>query len=125
MKVNGRVVSGSGSGHLFTELEWAKRQFIQLLGFEPFLGTLNIMLEGTTNQDILELGQCRILTIYPPDNSYSSGIILRVIIGDAIRGAIVIPQVRNYEPHLLEIVAPINLREKLRLKDGDMVTLDI
>jgi len=125
MIVKGKVISGSGSGHVFTELDWAKRQFVQLLGFEPFPGTLNIMLEETTNQGILELRQCRTLTIYPPDNSFSSGVVLPAVIDNTMRGAIVIPQVHNYEPRLLEIVAPINLRQRLRLKDGDTIALDI
>lgn len=124
MKTRGRVLSGKGKGSFFTELEWAKRQFVEILGFEPVPGTLNIRLEDMRNRDVLELRRSRILTIEPPDKSFCRGIVLPTVINDFVKCAIVVPQVPNYDPHLLEIIAPINLREKLNLKDGDAVTLE-
>jgi riboflavin kinase len=124
MKVKGRVVSGKGSGRGFTELEWAKKQFVRALGFEPFPGTLNARLEETTNLDILEQGQCRAITIEPPDKNYHEGLVLQTFVNGVVRVAIVIPQIPNYDPHLVEIIAPVNLRRVLNLKDGDTITLE-
>jgi riboflavin kinase len=42
-----------------------------------------------------------------------------------VKCAIVIPDVPNYPEDVLEIVAPVNLREKLQLKDGDHVEIEV
>lgn len=42
-----------------------------------------------------------------------------------IHGAVVMPQVPNYPDDLVEVLAPVNLREALRLKDGDAVEVAI
>jgi riboflavin kinase len=33
-------------------------------------------------------------------------------------GAVVIPDLREYPPNLLEVIAPVNMRERLGLQDG-------
>jgi riboflavin kinase len=124
VKITGSVLSGRGKGSYFTELDWAKRQFVEILGFEPAPGTLNIRLEKMKNRDILQLRRSRTAAIEPPDRSFYRGIVLPTVIDNVVKGAIVVPQVPNYDSHFLEIVAPINLREKLNLKDGDAVTLE-
>ena len=125
MKVKGRLISGSGKGHFFTELEWAKKQFVEILEFEPVPGTLNILLQETTNQLILELRHDRTYVMEPPSGDFCRGILLRAVIGDDVKGAVIIPQVQNYDSRLLEILAPVNLRKRFGLKDGDEVVLEI
>ncbi|MBC7129766.1 DUF120 domain-containing protein, partial [Candidatus Bathyarchaeota archaeon] len=38
-----------------------------------------------------------------------------------VKCAIIIPEVDGYPGNVMEIIAPVNLREKLGLKDGDIV----
>ena len=118
------VASGKGDGSRFTELSWVKKQFVDKIGFEPFPGTLNVILKDTTNRDVLEVNKERTVAIEPPDKSYSKGIALRTTISSTVMGAIVVPQVHGYSLDLLEIVAPMNLRGRLHLKDGDAITLE-
>ncbi|MBS7633401.1 DUF120 domain-containing protein [Candidatus Bathyarchaeota archaeon] len=44
---------------------------------------------------------------------------------DTVQCAIIIPEVASYSSDTLEIIAPINLREKLLLKDGDTVEVKV
>jgi CTP-dependent riboflavin kinase len=124
MRVSGTVASGKGDGSHFTELDWVKKQFVEKFGFEPFPGTLNVLLKNATNRDILEVNQERTVAIEPPEKSYCKGIALRTTISSTVMGAIIVPQVPGYSLDLLEIVAPMNLRGRLHLKDGDTVTLE-
>jgi riboflavin kinase len=39
--------------------------------------------------------------------------------------AIVIPEIADYPEDVLEVIAPINLRDKLSLKNGDTVQIKI
>ena len=124
MRVSGTVASGKGDGSRFTELDWVKKQFVEKIGFEPFPGTLNVLLKDATNRDILEVNKERTVAIEPPDKSYCKGIALRTTISSAVIGAIIVPEVPGYNLDLLEIVAPMNLRGRLHLKDGDTITLE-
>jgi riboflavin kinase len=124
MRVSGTVASGKGDGSHFTELDWAKKQFVEKIGFEPFPGTLNVLLKDVTNRDILEVNKERTVAIEPPDNSYCKGIALRTTISSTVIGAIIVPEVPGYNLDLLEIVAPMNLRGRLHLKNGDAITIE-
>ena len=124
LKIKCQVLSGTGRGSFFTDLPWVKSQFSKILGGEPFPGTLNVSLEDLTNRDLLELGHGKSFTIEPPSKNFYRGIVLPVTINDIVKGAIVIPQVPNYDPHLLELVASTNLRKLLSLKDDDTIILD-
>jgi len=42
-----------------------------------------------------------------------------------VDGAVIIPEVGGYPDNVLEVIAPINLRERFRLKDGDYVELSL
>lgn len=42
-----------------------------------------------------------------------------------IKGAIVVPSRTIHPPRIAEIIAPVNLREALKLKDGDRVRLEV
>jgi len=47
--LKGRVFSGGGAGSLFVNLPWAKKQFKDKLGFDPYSGTLNLKLSSGTD----------------------------------------------------------------------------
>jgi riboflavin kinase len=42
---------------------------------------------------------------------------------NGIKSAVIIPERTHYPANLLEIIAPVNLREKLHLRDGDEVNI--
>ena len=44
--IEGTVVTGRGEGAAFTQLEWARQQFVERLGIDPFPGTLNLILDS-------------------------------------------------------------------------------
>ena len=62
--------------------------------------------------------------VVEPQADYCLGILFRACI-DAVECAIVFPQMPNYPNDVLEIIAPVCLREKLKLADGDAVTVAV
>ncbi|HXV99308.1 MAG TPA: DUF120 domain-containing protein, partial [Anaerolineae bacterium] len=44
LALSGQVVTGLGQGAGFTQLDWAREQFIEKLGIDPYPGTLNLRL---------------------------------------------------------------------------------
>lgn len=114
--LRGRVFSGGGTGSLFVNLPWAKKQFKEKLGFNPYPGTLNLQLSQGT--DVKELRDVtRGIKIKSPEG-FHEGRCFKALIMKKLWGAVVIPDVLEYPHDLLEILAPVNLRETFGLKDG-------
>jgi riboflavin kinase len=59
-----------------------------------------------------------------PAEGYCNGILIKASIG-TLKCAIVVPEVAGYPKALLEIIAPVNLRETLKLEDGSEVTVTV
>ncbi len=123
IEFNGKVFSGKGGGKRFLDLQWVKRQINAVLGFTPYAGTLNMRLsdESVAHRKLLE--KAASMTVYPADG-YSSGKLFKASIG-MLECAIVIPEVVGYPPDVLEVIAPVNLRDQLQLADGDEVTVTV
>lgn len=124
-KFYGQVVSGLGKGALFTELDWAKKQFVDKLGIDPHPGTLNILLTADESkamwQSLQDSASC---TIYASDKQDCDARCYPVFIANQYAGAIVLPLIEHYPADQIEIIAPIPLRQSLSLQDGDILTLD-
>lgn len=125
-EVSGRVVSGVQRASFFTQLNWVQEQCMEKLGFRPFPGTLNL------NMDVIEEDQPTVqelrkkegVKLISPDPNYCAATVLPVYLG-SIKGAIVIPaeDVDVHGRDVIEVLAPLRLRDALQLKDGDLVTL--
>ena len=113
--VKGKVISGTKKGKQYVNLPWVKKQFIEKLGFNPFPGTLNLQL--TSEQNIHELHEADGITI-KPEKGYYEGKCFKALVMGKVEGAVVFPEVPDYPHNLLEILAPVNLRKNLGLKDG-------
>lgn len=119
MEIAGTVFSGKGEGKKFTNLPWVERQIKEKLGFTPFPGTLNIHLEKE-NQKTKLLKEESLLIV--PEKGYCYGKLFKAQIKGLDCG-VVVPLLPNYPSDVLEIIAPIYLREKLELFDGSRVSV--
>jgi riboflavin kinase len=119
----GKVFTGEGNGKKYLALPWVQRQVKEKLGFKPFLGTLNLKLsrESSLRRKLLEKNESP--TICPAEG-YCVGVLLKATV-DAMECAVIIPKVKNYPENVLEIIAPVNLREKLKVKDDDEVAVTV
>ena len=120
----GEVVSGIGEGAYYV------RQYAPLireyLGFDPYPGTLNLRV---IFPKVVFDALCDVRPIILPGfvrdgRTFGDVKAYRVFI-DGIEGAIVIPSRTIHPPKIAEIVAPVNLREKLGLKDGSKVRVRV
>lgn len=124
--VTGRIVSGIGVGCSFIAMDWVRGQILEKLGFDPFLGTLNVKMgEETSRRYHSFIGERKGIPIEPMDGRFHRGKCFRSRINDRIDGAVVVPIVPDYPTDLVEIIAHVNLRESLGLNDGSEVTVEI
>ena len=121
--VKGKVFSGKGEGAEFIKLPWVRKQIKEKLGFIPHPGTLNIKLAEDSIR-LKSLKKAESIEISPA-MGFCHGRCYNAYLMDNLECAIIAPDVENYPEDIMEIIASINLREKLRLEDGNIVEVRI
>ena len=127
--LEGTVFTGFGEGAYYISKDGYRRQFIEKLGFDPYPGTLNLKL--TTDYDVRARNE---LEAYPgveidgfknEDRTFGSVKCYPVIIGNDVKGALILALRSHYDVSVLEIIAPVPLRKQLKLKDGHKVKVEV
>ena len=125
-KLTGKVVSGIGEGRYYTEQDGYIEQFKEKLGFIPYPGTLNVEIEYVEKNKLRLLKNHKAITIQEfktKNRSFGEVSCFKAEI-DGAPGIIVLP-LRSHYSNILEFISPDLLREKLALKDGDIVEIVI
>jgi len=127
--LKGVVFTGLGEGAYYVTREGYKRQFVEKLGFEPYPGTLNLRL-----MDEESLRARRELDYWPgieikgfeaEGRTFGPGKCFRAVVNNEVEAAVVIAHRTHYGPSVLELISPICLRERLGLRDGDVVQVKV
>ncbi len=120
--IRGKVAAGLGEGQYYISREGYRTQFLQSLGFVPFPGTLNIKLDEpfvpVSRQAIKIEG-------FQDEGRTFGGCRCYKIRLKGIEAAIVRPERSSYPENLVEVIAPVSLREALGLANGDEVEVTI
>ncbi|MGC9517299.1 MAG: DUF120 domain-containing protein [Methanomicrobiales archaeon] len=124
MKIKGIIVSGSKEGAYFMSQEVYKDQFSNKLGFKPYEGTLNIKISDEELSKIQHIPKENYDTIKGSGN-LGDVKFLMANLNNKIEGAVIFPIKTHHSSDLLEFVAPYHLRNKLNLKDGDIVYINL
>lgn len=123
--LHGKVFSGHGSGTKYLKLSWVKKQITEKLGFEPFLGTLNLRLKKESVEAKKKLLKSEKAIEIVPREGFCLGLCFKARVMDKVDGAVVLPQVPHYPENVLEVIAPVSLRKTLGFKEDDEVRLSV
>jgi riboflavin kinase len=124
--IQGIVTSGLGEGKYYVTQKGYMNQFREKLWFEPYEGTLNIKLSG---RELNKLQLIRSLDGIPisgfegPGRTFGKGKCFLCDI-QGIECAVMLPNRSHYE-NVIEIISKHYLRDKLKLKDGDVVEVRV
>jgi CTP-dependent riboflavin kinase len=127
--IKGTVFSGLGEGAYFTQIDWVQQQCLEKLGFIPFAGTLNLHV----NEDYINLTQYARSTaeidVIPPSPDFCPAKAIPVSIGK-IRAAIIVPHAEDFTDdihpdNIIELIAPVEVKEALDIKDGDEIVITL
>ena len=127
-EITGRLASGIGQGRHFTGLPWAREQFVARLGIDPWPGTLNIVVDDPDSMPVWVRLRRRpgIRIDNPNDGPHDCDArCYPVRVEGRIAGAIVVPEVDDYPPAQIEVIAAVDLRAALGIEDGDPVRLAV
>ncbi len=121
--IRGKIISGAGEGAYFTQIDWVQQQCRVKLGFEPYPGTLNLEVSAQDLPIIESLDKKQGIELISPDPKFCNAKAFLASLGE-INGAIIMPEekVRIHARNIIEIIAPVNIKSSLKIKDGDLVT---
>jgi len=121
----GIVFSGLGEGAYYVSQEGYREQVRDKLGFEPYPGTMNIRLRTKLDLErrtrMESMPGVEIQSFRTEDRSFGSAKCYPVFINDEIDGAVVTAERTRYDRSVVELIASVNLRKRLGLRDGDVV----
>jgi riboflavin kinase len=127
LELEGKVLKGLGEGQYYVNIPGYRKQFEEKLRFSPFPGTLNVKLSESSSalrNRLLELPAVQIEGFNDGERTFGGGKCYPVNVG-GIEAAVVTPDRTHYPSDLIEIIAPVKLRDTLNLKDGDRVVIQI
>jgi riboflavin kinase len=133
VELRGDVTSGMGEGRHYISLSGYMRQFESKLGYEPFLGTLNLELDPDSVRERGRLTALEPVTIegwadeertYGPAYCYPATVENEA--GESQEACHVItPERTHHGDDQLEVIAPVKLREALDLDDGSTLAVRV
>ncbi|MGZ4850316.1 MAG: DUF120 domain-containing protein [Candidatus Bathyarchaeia archaeon] len=91
------------------------------MGFAPYLGTLNVRLskESVKQKKLLEKAEQFEVC---PEKDYCTVIMIKGKV-EGLECGIIVPKVSSYPDDVLEVIATWCLRERLKIADGNEVTV--
>lgn len=123
--LSGKVITGLGEGQYYISLEGYRSQFIEKLGFDPYPGTLNIKLDSSSVELRKKISSdIKISGFTDQNRTFGRGACFNVRISD-INGAVITPERTHYPEDVIEVIAPVNLRQHLKIKDGSVVNVEV
>ncbi len=121
---SGELVSGKGEGAFFTGADWARTAFQDLVGIDPWPGTLNLRVSDQGSLAVwTEVRNMAGLVLKAPDPAWCDGRCYSTLVAGREKAAIIVPEIADYPPDQVEIIAAVGLRQALAINDGDVVSI--
>ena len=124
MEIKGKLISGMGKGSYFMSQKIYLDQFQEKLKFKPFVGTLNIKIDGNGIAKILNIPPEK-FNIILGKGKFGDVKFIKALLNDEVFGALVFPAKSEHTEDVLEFISDKNLRQKLKLKDEDPLTIKL
>lgn len=126
--LEGKLFTGLGEGAYYVGQTGFMQRFQEKLGFKPFLGTLNVRLKDHQLKNLSLIESIDFLEIEgftDGTRNFGPAKCYRAIVNREVKACVIRPLRTHYGEEVIEILAPVNLRRKLNLKDGDKVRITL
>jgi riboflavin kinase, archaea type len=126
--MRGRVAPGMEEGGYYIGLEGYSNKIKETLGFKPYPGTLNVRLKAMEDSRCKEKMEALTGITIPgfkeDARTFGSLKCFPCLINGA-HAAIILPERSHHGSDVLEIISAFNLRDRLKLQDGDNVKVEV
>lgn len=123
MELEGKVTSGLGKGKYYMSKEVYQQVFDKKLGFRPYSGTLNVEVD-VDERNSFENGSetIEIREVYE-DGERLSNINVTPCRIEGVSCGLLNLEFTDHPDSIAEVVAPVELRERFNLDDGDKIEI--
>ena len=127
--IEGTVFRGFGEGAYYVTREPYREQFIEKLGFDPYPGTLNLKInseyDASVREELESYSGIEIEGFSNEDRTYGSVKCFHAAVNNREKGAVVLALRSHYNSSVLEVISPVYLRDRLKLKDGTRARIEV
>ncbi|MEK6876865.1 MAG: DUF120 domain-containing protein [Nanoarchaeota archaeon] len=120
----GTIKRGLGKGAVFLSIDYYKDNIREKLGFDPYPGTLNLEVGKGQQTHLKAIIPIRIESFKKNGRVYGGASCYKVKI-NGINAAIIVPDLTEHEESMIEIIASVNLKSKLKVEDGDKIKIEL
>ncbi len=122
-EIEGTIKKGIGEGAYYVSQKNYQEQFKKFIGFKAYPGTLNIMINKEELMLLISNSDKIIIKSFKTkERSFGSLTCYKIKVNN-VDSAIVIPERTRHDEDMIEVIAEVNLRNKLSLKDEDKVII--
>ena len=128
---SGTLVSGMGEGKYYMSLDGYRKQFEKKIGYIPFPGTLNIRIVdplSLENREKIESFRYHFIDGFSDSKRTYGWVKCYPVIlngNEKISSDLLILERTHHDNNMLEIIAPVNIKKALNLKNGDNVKITL
>ena len=123
-KLTGVVFSDLGRAASFMAVEGVAAAMRAALGFAAYPGTLNVRLDSPEARAVWSRVSAGDGIAIAAGGGFCAARCFPTLIEGNWPGAVILPEVAGYPADKLEIVAPVRLKDALKLADGARLTLE-
>lgn len=116
-RIPGVIKTGLGEGGYYIK-KYAPA-IKKTLNFLPFPGTLNVIADAESIR-LIQSMEAIILESFRSEGRFYGEVYCYPASIDKVKGAVIIPKLTHHK-NTLEFIASVDIRKKLKLKDGDQV----
>ncbi len=127
LSFSGKIVHGRDEGKAFLSIPGYMQGIKKLLGFEPFLGTLNVEITEAQLEKRIALRERRGFVLegfHHEGKTYGVVELYRCKV-NGLDGALIFPYRTHHGLKILEIISPYDLKKTLKLHDGSEVRIEV
>jgi riboflavin kinase len=126
IRLTGTVTFGLGEGHYYMRIPHYMKQFEKVLGVRPYPGTLNVKLDGTSEERAAALREMtgRVVRGFRSETRTFGDVKVFPARLNGTDVALIFPA-RSHHRDVVEVISERNLRRSLGLKNGDRVELEV
>jgi len=124
--IDGFLVQGTGLAKNLTQIDWVRRQLIDLAGIDPYPGTLNLDLLDEASRERWQ-NWCNMSgdVIEPEDVGFCRARCYPSRIEGRIPAAVLLPESTDYPAYKMELVSALPIRTHLSLCDNSRVRVSL
>jgi len=127
--LEGKLFTGMFEGSYYISRDGYRKQFIKKLGFDPYPGTLNLKLSSAFNIRMrreLEANPSIFIEGFKDgERTFGPVRCYPATINDEVEGAVILIDRTHHNSSVLEVIAPVYLRKRLKIKDGSRVRVRV